>query len=151
MKKLINSPYFPKHIESFRIPGGESFLIMECCKESLKDFSRNQPDRILSLKQTSIVMQQAVEALRFMHESGYVHRDIKAINIMMSKSTPDEITIKVIDFGLARRILNEDGSLREKRSDGKVSFRGTKLYCSLNQLLKRVISSYLYIEPFFPI
>lgn len=52
------------------------------------------------------VIRQAAEGLRFAHELGFVHRDIKPANFLLQPSgdrtRPDEFTVKVLDFGLAR-------------------------------------------------
>ena len=41
--------------------------------------------------------------IRYMHQFGIVHRDLKLENIMMSNITDDAIP-KIVDFGLAKII-----------------------------------------------
>lgn len=50
---------------------------------------------------------QICKAVGFAHASGIVHRDLKPQNIMIMQQ-PDADTVKVLDFGLARFILNKD-------------------------------------------
>lgn len=47
------------------------------------------------------IVTQALDALAYAHERGYIHRDIKESNILVSGATPN-LTAKLTDFGLAR-------------------------------------------------
>jgi len=49
---------------------------------------------------------QVMRGLAFIHESGVIHRDIKPENILLNGNDCD---VKIIDFGLARGVLGEDG------------------------------------------
>ncbi|CAK78573.1 unnamed protein product (macronuclear) [Paramecium tetraurelia] len=55
----------------------------------------------LSIIQTLKVMFQILSALIYIHSKGIMHRDINPHNIMISEN------IKLIDFGLARKIKNQ--------------------------------------------
>merc|ERR1711892_228056 len=46
---------------------------------------------------------EIVKAINFVHEKGLVHLDLKPGNIMM-KSRREEFRIKLIDFGLSKRL-----------------------------------------------
>jgi len=50
------------------------------------------------------LMLQAVEALRTLHATGYVHRDIKPANLLVNLSDPANPRLKVLDFGLAKKM-----------------------------------------------
>lgn len=58
------------------------------------------PNRRMSLSDVAILL-PVVDAIACAHESGVVHRDLKPENIFMSHS-PDGITPKVLDFGIAQ-------------------------------------------------
>jgi len=47
------------------------------------------------------IISQSLDALAYAHERGYIHRDIKESNILVSGATPN-LTAKLTDFGLAR-------------------------------------------------
>ena len=54
------------------------------------------------------IMRQAANGLQYAHEVGMVHRDIKPANLLVQLAGPNqELTVKILDFGLAR--LHEPG------------------------------------------
>jgi len=68
---------------------------------------RGAPDRSTV---TSIVRQIAL-ALREAHARGLVHRDLKPENVLLSKQRDDGYSVKVVDFGIARRVDSPGGQL----------------------------------------
>lgn len=52
--------------------------------------------------QAAIITKQVLLALNYMHAHHVVHRDIKFENIMYETDHPESLSVKVIDFGLAR-------------------------------------------------
>jgi eukaryotic-like serine/threonine-protein kinase len=55
----------------------------------------------LPCPETISVIAQALDALSYAHSQGYIHRDIKEQNILVSGSWP-HLTAKLTDFGLAK-------------------------------------------------
>lgn len=55
----------------------------------------------LAVQEGLAIISQALEALQHAHAQGYIHRDIKDQNILVSGSWP-HITAKLTDFGLAK-------------------------------------------------
>ena len=72
------------------------------------------------------IIEQAASALSYMHEKGWVHRDVKPENILFNKSGE----VRVIDYALARRIAT--GFL--KMFAGKIPRQGTRTYISPEQI-----------------
>ena len=65
-------------------------------------------DGRLAVDEAVAIARQAAEALRAAHDGGIVHRDLKPANIKVR----DDGTVKVLDFGLARRAADGPASLR---------------------------------------
>jgi serine/threonine protein kinase len=72
------------------------------------------------------IIEQAVSALAYMHEHGWVHRDVKPENILFNKSGE----VRVIDYALARRI----SSGFRKMFGGKTPRQGTRTYIAPEQI-----------------
>ena len=80
-----------------------------------------------SLNATLSIGAQIADALNYAHSVGVVHRDIKPSNLMLLK---DNVTIKIADFGIARRESSDD---LEKTRAG--TMLGTPQYMSPEQVL----------------
>lgn len=72
------------------------------------------------------IMEQAASALAYMHDEGWVHRDVKPENILVSKSGE----VRVIDYALAMRPF---GTLK-KLFKVKAPVQGTPSYMSPEQI-----------------
>jgi len=59
----------------------------------------------LPYKQAIDIIAQALDALAYAHSKGYIHRDIKESNILITGSAPN-LTAKLTDFGLAKSFTN---------------------------------------------
>ena len=57
----------------------------------------------LSERRTQEITYQLCQGVKYLHEFGIVHRDLKLENIMMSDSS-DGAVPKIVDFGLAKII-----------------------------------------------
>jgi eukaryotic-like serine/threonine-protein kinase len=55
----------------------------------------------LPYREAALIVSQALDALAYAHTQGYIHRDIKDQNILVSGSWPN-YTSKLTDFGLAK-------------------------------------------------
>lgn len=80
---------------------------------------------------------QCVNAVRRVHDTGYLHRDIKPENFMLGQGCRRR-SIHLIDFGMAKRYLNDKGAHSEESGDA--TFRGTPYYASANALRGQRVS-----------
>jgi eukaryotic-like serine/threonine-protein kinase len=72
------------------------------------------------------IIEQAGSALAYMHDRGWVHRDVKPENILFNRSAE----VRVIDYALARRM--SVGLM--KMFEGRIPRQGTKTYMSPEQI-----------------
>jgi serine/threonine-protein kinase len=59
-------------------------------------------ERRISADRTLDILEQAGNALQAAHERGYVHRDVKPGNIMVTPNSDGRVTVKLTDFGIAK-------------------------------------------------
>ena len=88
---------------------GRHFLVMEyLIGESLAQ--RLERDGWLPTLEALEIMRQAALGLGVAHEHGLIHRDIKPANIWLESDRPGGALkrVKILDFGLARPIVNHN-------------------------------------------
>lgn len=73
------------------------------------------------------IMPEMVESLLYLHEQGWVHRDVKPDNFLFSD---EEAKLKLIDFALARKTVKGFGKLFAMRA----KTQGTASYMSPEQI-----------------
>lgn len=118
----VNHPHVVR-VFSFGQDAGQYYLAMELV-------AGGSLDELMSLQgsvaepQALEVGVQVAEGLQAAHEAGLIHRDVKPGNILFA----DSHTAKITDFGLARRIDDDEG-------DGEIW--GTPYYIAPEKLDKR--------------
>ncbi len=80
----------------------------------------------MPVEQLHRIMEQAAAGLQYMHEKGWIHRDVKPENILVNKSGD----VKVIDVALAMRPF----SLLKLMLGGKAPRQGTPSYMAPEQI-----------------
>ena len=75
--------------------------------------------------------EQALEGLEATHKAGLLHLDLKPSNIMLSEQGGGRDIIKLIDYGRAQLIQDEDGYPPKGRG-----LEGSIFFCSPEQILK---------------
>jgi len=97
------------------LPGGRPFIVMEVVEG--KSLAQIIPEG-RPLRELIYIFHQVCEGLLAIHESGLVHRDLKPSNIVISNSG----VAKVLDFGSAKWILQDDLLTRTTESIGTPSY-----------------------------
>ena len=107
---------------------GTSYLVMECLDgESLASLLGREA---LSLDRVLGIASQIAGGLAHAHAAGVIHRDLKPGNVMV---LPDG-TVKILDFGLARKLVGDSDLTVANLSEAGV-IAGTVAYMSPEQTL----------------
>jgi serine/threonine protein kinase len=102
--QLLAQLQHPNIITFYDIDRQRGWLIMELMQGNLSDRISTEQ---LDLKSVRTSLAHCLRALKYLHSQGIVHGDIKPANMMIDSRK----RIKIGDFGLSRRVSDEDGSL----------------------------------------
>ncbi len=102
--QLLASLQHPNIVTIYDIVRDKGWLIMELMQGNLGDRMQGRPMDLVALR---TVLAHSLRALKFLHEHGIVHGDIKPSNMLVDRRK----RLKIGDFGLARRVSDEEGSL----------------------------------------
>jgi serine/threonine-protein kinase len=116
-------------------PGIGQYLVMEYLEgQPLSDLIERgvplAPARVLRL------LVEVLEALSAAHARGVIHRDLKPSNIFVVRELDGTESVKVLDFGLAKRSSGPDGTALQTHSDVIV---GTPHYMAPEQALSEAV------------
>jgi eukaryotic-like serine/threonine-protein kinase len=114
-------------VYGFNTEGESTYVVMELFEhENLKIQLRSGPKQVahLSLK----IIEQAAEAIFYLNEQGWIHRDIKPDNFLVDRETG---MLKMIDFAISVR---QKSGLAAMFSFGKKTVQGTRSYMSPEQI-----------------
>ncbi|CAL8144648.1 unnamed protein product [Orchesella dallaii] len=75
-------------------------ILLELCDMTLKDWINNKSIDIHPVE----ILRQVTVGLEWLHELKIVHRDLKPENILLTRKL---VRVKISDFGLSRRILDD--------------------------------------------
>jgi serine/threonine protein kinase len=119
-------------ISDFQTNDGEPpFLVMELLHgENLRDLLKRAswlpPERV------AFIATQVLSALEAAHRANVVHRDVKPDNIFLERTSAQADIVKVLDFGVAKLLGDEEAGFRLTRQGLVV---GTLAYMSPEQAL----------------
>jgi serine/threonine protein kinase len=103
-----------------------TYLVMEHFEhENLKIQLRNGPQKVAHL--TLKIIEQAAEALYYFNSEGWVHRDVKPDNFLVS----DQGVVKLIDFAISTK---QKSGIAAMFGFGKKAVQGTRSYMSPEQI-----------------
>ena len=99
---MITHPNIVEHKEIFETQKDIRIVMEQVKGGSLENHLNNfkmEPEECIR------IMYQLITAIKYMHSSGIVHRDIKPDNILIVKDNDDSVLkIKITDFGLSKII-----------------------------------------------
>jgi len=92
-------------LEEILDTGPELYLVMELATGG-QLFDRITDKGSYTESDARKVIKNIVEAVKYLHSHGIVHRDLKPDNLLL-KSTDDDYSVKIADFGLSKIIAEE--------------------------------------------
>ncbi|XP_071755247.1 serine/threonine-protein kinase VRK1 isoform X1 [Centroberyx gerrardi] len=104
------------------------FMVMDRCGTDLQKKFEESGKRF----PRKLVLQlglRLLDILEYIHEHEYVHADIKASNLLLSHSDPNQVYL--VDYGLAYR-YSPEGVLKEYKEDPKRCHDGTIEFTSID-------------------
>jgi eukaryotic-like serine/threonine-protein kinase len=102
--QLLASLQHPNIVTIFDIYRERGWLILELMQANLAD---RMSGRQMDLRALRTTIAHCLRALKYLHSRGVLHGDVKPSNMMIDARR----RVKLGDFGLARRVSDEDGSL----------------------------------------
>jgi serine/threonine protein kinase len=112
--KVVSTLSHPNivHIYLFgHLPDGNLYIIQEFIRgRSLAaDMSRGT----IGLRRTLHIVDQVLSAIGEAHANGVIHRDLKPENVMLTSVGDDMDFVKILDFGVAKRITTQTFATRD--------------------------------------
>lgn len=124
----VGSPWVVDIFDFKELPDGRLMYLMELVDgTSLHRYRRTHG--AMELSELLALARQLCKGLADAHAAGLVHRDIKAENIMLAKDASNRLHAKIVDFGLAALLGDEQ--------DGRGA--GTPAYMAPEQVLGKVV------------
>lgn len=119
----LNHPNILTALDFQITEGGNPFLVLDFIEgEDLDSFIEREGP--LEPEAAGEIFCQVLEGLDYAHRQGIVHRDIKPSNIMLLEDHNGELLVKIVDFGLSKLFLGEQG---DDSFDQKVTATGAML------------------------
>lgn len=106
------------------------FIVMEYLSGETLD-ARIRKAGSLPLPQALLLMDELLAVLGPVHDKGILHRDLKPPNLFVARQENGAEVLKVLDFGVARVLSAEDGTLALTQPGTAV---GTPVYMAPEQL-----------------
>lgn len=102
--QLLASLEHPNIMTIYDVVRERGWLILELAQGSLPQLLGG---RGIDIKDMRLALNFTLHALKFMHEHGIIHGDVKPSNLLVDRNA----RVKLGDFGIARRLKGDDGSV----------------------------------------
>jgi hypothetical protein len=124
----LRSDHVARVLDVGRLAGGAPYMVMEYLEgaDLGEVLDREGP---LAVGVACEYVVQACDAVAEAHAQGIVHRDLKPENLFRTTHVGGSGMIKVLDFGISKQMMGEQGSLTQTRT-----VIGSPLYMAPEQL-----------------
>ncbi len=131
----VKHPHIVEVMDFHDGPDEPPFLVMELLQgQTLKSLLKKEGP--LPVARAATIARQVASALAAAHEAGVIHRDIKPDNIFLVDTGTADIQVKVLDFGVARLMHEDDATALGTESGAWV---GTPSYMAPEQVRCRPV------------
>lgn len=96
--RKLSSPYI---VEVYTYNEEKHEYIMEAMDDSLTRYIETHNNSI-GLEERRKICAQIFKGLKYIHQEGYLHRDVHANNVLIRQYHDDTLVVKLADFGLAK-------------------------------------------------
>jgi tRNA A-37 threonylcarbamoyl transferase component Bud32 len=129
LSSRLNQPNIVNVYDFGQTDDGILYLVMEMLRGHTlaRELEAQRP---MSVRRIATMASQICDALESAHTLGIVHRDLKPGNIFILGDPPGRDLIKILDFGLAKSLINESTSLVTHTD----AILGTPLYMPPEQI-----------------
>jgi len=130
----MRSEHVCKVLDVGTLDSGVPFMVMEYLEGRDLASELNERGYLPADEAVSYVI-QACEAVAEAHAAGIIHRDLKPANLFLETRTDGTKTVKVLDFGVSKSVLDPQSQSRSAESLTRTSsLVGSPLYMSPEQL-----------------
>lgn len=98
----LSHPNITKIMDFALTPDGTPYLVMEYIEGVTLAAELERTNRLEPEDAVPIFIQLA-QALIYAHQRGVTHRDLKPSNVIITRDEKDDILVKLLDFGLAKK------------------------------------------------
>lgn len=125
----LNHPNITTLYDYGVLGSGQPYIVMDLLRgSSLAEILKERD--YLPYDEAVVIFKQVCEAMAEAHKRGVVHRDIKPENIML-EYTDRGVQVKVVDFGIAKFVQEQDDTIGKITKTGTVC--GSPTYMSPEQ------------------
>lgn len=103
---LRNKPGYPS-VKEFKSASQFHYLVMDRLGPNVNSLLKYCGQKF-SLKTSLMIFDQAVVRLQTLHETGFLHRDVKPDNLVVGNEQSQD-QVYLIDFGISKPYKNRDG------------------------------------------
>jgi serine/threonine-protein kinase len=133
--RAVNQIRHPHIIDIFSfgvLPDGRPYFVMEFLQgESLEDALEKGH---ITGREVVLLMHQLCDALGAAHAAGFVHRDLKPENLWIARLPNQEVSLKILDFGIAKNLSMPNAKVTV---DGQIL--GTAQYMAPEQAMSTTV------------
>lgn len=119
------------------------YMVIDCFEENLFEYKNRIFNSIDYERLLIDIFSILFKTIKDIHDMGYVHRDLKPLNICLKNGFP-----YIIDFGLSKKIIENNNHTHEKQIKsiiGSYSFISCNVYNNIEPSRRDDIESLIYI------